>query len=216
MDIKTRLENEILFNGSNQTIRILKKSKIFSIEDFIYLDIRLIGRIEKSKLRALQKILKYKYLNIPLIMDVLLEKEYSSDCLKDPHLFEIRKDIRTLGFVCNTPFSICARTLIEKNGTCKLIDILLKVLEESTILENITIKGTDKSILNFYIEYYNSHIITENLKSANGENNREILVALKSELTCLVNQRNELDEKTSDLEQQISTLEGGTVINGRN
>ena len=165
MNLKIRLENEILFNESNQIIRILNKSKIFTIEDFINFDIRLIGKIEKAKLRALQKILKYKYLNIPLNMDDLLEKEYNSDCIKDPHLLEIRKEIKTLGIIYNTPFSKCAHILIEKNGSCKLIDLLRKVLKESTLFETFIISGTDKTILNFYIDYYNSYTINQNLDS---------------------------------------------------
>ena len=70
-------------------------------------------------------------------------------------------------------------------------------------------KSSLNSLKEFYIEYYNIHSVTQSL------DDREILVALKNELACLRAKKIELDEKISSLEQQISTLEGGNVTNGR-
>ena len=203
MDLKTRLEDESIFAKKYQagmTIKTLNEKGIFTVEDFINCDIaKVIHSSSRKQLFAFQKILKYKYLGEPLAMDIILEKEYPDEIIIDR---DLKRDIIKLGFGSYGFYSL-AKEILNKKGSCKMIDIILRLDDKFDFLKE------------FYIEYYNTQILKENVEEAPVESDKNSLDTLKNELVGLLNQRNALDTKIASLLEQINTLEGGKTNNAR-
>lgn len=204
MDLKTKLGEDGIFGKmerGKQIVTTLNKKGIFTVEDFINSDIDQIASHAdvRKNYRAYQEILKYKYLGIPLTMDVLFEKQ----CLKGRAL---EKDMGRLGFASYGAYAWerdITRISIENGGKCRYIDLLKELGSKFEYL-------TD-----FYIEYYNTQIKKENKEEELIENEKDSLDTLKNELVGLLNQRNALDAKIASLLEQINTLEGGKTNNAR-
>lgn len=229
MDIKTRLENEDLFDSQNakgkNRIISLNEHGIFTIEDFINCDIANITKT--SYLRryyiAIQHALKYKYKGEPLVSDVLLDKEFEIDRVKFG--LGVSSNFRIgamgkLGFEVY-PSTRIAKKILEnkmkenddyyqhsaaKNGGFKQDSYKVSIIE---ILKAITQSG-DK-LAQFYVEYHEKKELEERQQVIS----TETLEKLKSEIVLLTTQRDELDERIRQLTEQVHMLEGGSIINGR-
>lgn len=107
MDLKTELSKESIFIEKSQsviTINNLNKKGIYTIEDFINNDVEKITKTPTTRktYRAIQKILRYKYLGEPLVLDIILDKEYDAKTSKN----QITNDLVTLGFYwCEKKYS---------------------------------------------------------------------------------------------------------------
>lgn len=207
MNIKNRLEEELLFSeklASTQTIKYLNNKGIYTIEEFINcnVDQTLSTSNSKEMYRAYQKILRYKYLREPLIVDVILERKYYDRF--DGYGGRFDKDIRILGF--NRSYWSYANSIIEKIGPCRLIDIFSFMISEYSI-------GT--YLIKFYVDYYNNQVKKEKIEEKVIENDKDVLDSLKNELVFLLNKKNELDTEISLLLDKINTLEGGKINNAR-
>ena len=211
MNLKTKLSDESIFYKkvqSNIAINRLNSKGIHTVEDFINGDVEKMTTSPRTRkvFRALQKILRYKYLNEPLILDIILEKEYDDKTLE----CQLSKDLASLGFEVYHPEEL-AKKYLKKHGTCKMIDLLLT----KTIFD---VYDTYE-LRNFYIEYYNAQMKKKkdekNETSHNIVENKEELEILKNELMVLLDQRDALDIKISSLLEQINTLEGSKNNNAR-
>lgn len=228
MDIKTRLENEDLFDSQNvkgkNRITSLNEHGIFTVEDFINCDI--VNITKTSYLRryyiAIQHALKYKYKGEPLVSDVLLDKEFEFDRTKFG--LGVSSNYRIgimekLGFKVD-PSTRIAKKIVEnkmkanddyyqhsaaKNGGFKQDSYKVSIIE---ILKSIAQSG-DK-LAQFYVEYKEKQELEEKQQTSS-----ETLQKLKSEIVLLTTQRDELDERIRQLMEQVQTLEGGNIVNGR-
>lgn len=206
MDLKTKLCDESIFSerpyGIGITNRLVVKG-IHTVEDFINCDIHQMSGSPgtQKQFRAFQKILRYKYLDEPLTTDILLEKEYNNE---EKIEFALRKDMIKLGF-SEYCFNGLAKEILDKNGSCKMIDIISSLDEKFDYLKD------------FYVAYYNTQKRkeNENKEEESIDNDKKSLDTLKNELVCLLNQRNELDTKISSLLEQINTRQGGKTNNAR-
>lgn len=208
MDIKTRLEEEDIFAKRKKpapVIDSLNKRGIYTVEDYINYDVEqnFYDSVRRKEFRAFQKILRYKYLGEPLLLDVILEKEISNETenIRKFHQ-DVERNLMILGF--NFPGGLYAKKMIAQTGSCKIIDIILNDAPERYDF-----------LKDFYIEYYNTKIKKENKEEIPVESDKGSLDTLKSELVSLLNQRNSLDTKISLLLEQINTLEGGKTNNAR-
>lgn len=208
MDLITRLENEPIFFSQmikgKKRIEKLNKKGVFTIEDFINCDVEQLTSTDYliKQYRAFQHILRYKYLNMPLVLDIILDKEYN----EIKFFSQFSRDLVKLGFG-EVIFSNLAERLRKEDPSkpIKMIDLLKTI--------SIYVKNYQyQSLAQFYVDYYDQEI----LKQPNHNISTHSIEELKNQLTVLLIQRNELDSKISAIEQQISTLEGGTVTNGRN
>lgn len=203
MDLKTRLENELIFAKiphANLVISGFNEKGIFTVEDFINYDIEQIKSYSMRKqYSAFQKILKYKYLGESFTMDIILEREYNDEAQIFCNLY---RDITKLGFG-NYHFELLAKEILNKKGSCKMIDIISKMSEKFDYLKK------------FYIEYYDTQMKKENIEKVSVDSDKKSLDTLKNELVSLLNQRNILDTRIALLLEQINTLEGGKTNNAR-
>lgn len=196
MDLKTKLEDEILFSEEKSLFfKHLNEKGIYTIEDYINADL---GRTyQRIKHRGFQGILRYKYLDEPLVVDILLKRKYGRE-----EINLIIQDMRKLGFeMYHKSLYNLIKDLNPEKDYVKMIDIINKL---SYYTGYINIK-------NFYIEYYNNVTKQENV----GKDEKETLESLKNELTNLIKRRNELDSKISSLLEQVNALEGEQNVNGR-
>lgn len=228
MDIKTRLENEELFgyqpNVGKKRIVALNNKGIFTVEDFINCDITNITTTSYMRRYyiAVQHVLKYKYEDEPLVLDVLFDKEYKigrERCgLGAPFKLHIGGATK-IGFE-NSTFSEIAKKLLKhkmienddyyqhsavKNGGFKKDSYNVSIIE---ILKALAQSG-DK-LAQFYVDYYEKQILEEKPQTSS-----ETLEKLKNEIVLLTTKRDELDEKIYQLKEQVQTLEGGNIVNGR-
>ena len=203
MDLKTRLENELIFAKiphANLVISGFNEKGIFTVEDFINYDIEQIKSYStRKRYSAFQKILKYKYLGEPFTMDIILEREYNDEAQIFCNLY---RDTTKLGFG-DYHFELLAKEILNKKGSCKMIDIISIMSEKFDFLKK------------FYIEYYDSQMKKENIEKVSIDSDKKSLNTLKNELVSLLNQRNILDTKIALLLEQINTLEGGKTNNAR-
>lgn len=197
-DTKINLNEEALFAEKPyvmRTINTLNKKGIFTVEEFINTDSRDLATDgnRRKQFRAFQEILKYKYLGTPMVIDVLLDKEYTST--ND----SISNDLVTLGFG-NSLWDGMAENFYKSKGPFKIIDFIMELDNSFDYLKF------------FYIEYYNSNNKLRK-KNINGstpsyDKDKDYLESLKNELVNVLLQRKKLDEHISLLLAQISKLEG--------
>ena len=224
MDIKTRLENEELFsfqpNIGKKRIIALNNKGIFTIEDFLNSDVAHITTTSymRKYYIAVQHILKYKYKGEPLVLDVLLDKEYEVSREKyglNPSFEPIIANAPKLGFKPRS-FSQIARHILAlkmiknddysaKNDGYKQNYYTVSIFE---ILKGLALAG-DK-LAQFYVEYHEKQELENKQQTSS-----ETLKKIKKEIDLLTSQENELDQKIYQLEKQVQTLEGGNIVNGR-
>ena len=201
MDIKTKLEEDIMFSKNPGVVKMFNSKGIFTIEDFINCDIEITfsGIDTINKFRGRQDILKYKYLGTPLLSDILLEKEYSNSTLR-----QALRDYTRLGFEPNKVLINIGASLIAEKRTCTMMELI-----------NFTPVMNCHYLQEFYKEYYKNHNKVDIMVNENIETVKKSVDNLKLELVSLVNKRNELDTKIVLLTEQINTLEGDSVTNGK-
>lgn len=231
MDIKTRLENEDLFDSQDaickKRIISLNERGIFTVEDFINCDIASITKT--SYLRkyyiAIQHVLKYKYKGEPLALDVLLDKEFEIRRSVYGYGYETFSQVkiriaRNLGFESSRAGRIAKEIVkkkaidnddyyphsADKNGGFKQDSYNVSIME---ILKAIAQSG-DK-LAQFYVDYKDKIELEERQQQTSSET----LEKLKSEIVLLTTQREELDKKIRQLTEQVQILEGGGIVNGR-
>lgn len=237
MDIKTRLENEELFgyqpNIGQKRIIALNKKGIFTIEDFINCDAFNITTTSHKKkyYLALQHALKYKYKGEPLVLDVLLDKEYEISremCGFGSHSYNRIKidDVIKLGFE-GYDISRIAKDILEnkmkknndyyphdisKNGGIKREFYSISIMEIIKVLA----QSGDK-LAQFYVDYKENVDCQEKIEfeESQKQSSSETLETLKSTIILLTAQRDELDKKINQLTEQVNTLEGGNIVNGK-
>lgn len=210
MDLNTKLEDEVLFSanesGCKRRVGILKKKGIFTIEDFINTDIdSLISTKEIAiQFKALQKILRYKYLGETLVQDVILDNKYNKDMIG-----KLYNDLCRLGFYKASygyRFKEIVYSVVTRNESdnLKILDFLREIALKST-------SSQAKVIAQFYVDYYD-----KNLNKQQDENiSPGSIEDLKKQLVTLVAQVNKLNDKMAELIEQVNSLEGGSITNGR-
>ena len=92
-----------------------------------------------------------------------------------------------------------------KSGGFKQDSYRVSIIE---ILKRLAISG-DK-LAQFYVEYHEKQELEEKQQTSS-----ETLEKLKSEIVFLTTQRDELDKRICQLMEQVQTLEGGNIVNGR-
>ena len=227
MNIKTRLLNEELFGyqpyiGERRAIALNIKG-IFTIEDFINCDVFTLAT--NSYLRnyylALQHVLKYKYLGTPLVNDILLDTVYRVDREKCKSNCEfVIYNAKKLGFDYKK-FSKVAKEILDlkvaensdyhpfnpdENGFSNYWCYELPTIE---ILQKLA-DGGDK-LAQFYVSYQNKKKYYEEKTL---EAKQEAIFKLKCEMTALLMDRDEINEKIHQVKEQLKDLERDN-INGR-
>lgn len=216
------LEDEDLFmpNLYEQDRRLyikrLKQKGITTVGDFINTDISDLTKRQHSYTRygikSSYRILKYKYQGKKIVEDVYLDETIREDDFnvisKDGKVeYDCPKmdDLFNLGFTYSYSSDIDKFYkdiyMETKEKEIPAIDIIKKIMEKFSCSTN-TIIGT------FYINYYKKEFMSS-------KSNVEDLATMKNELYELVNQRNSLDLKISQLAEQIKALEGGKITNAR-
>ena len=236
MDIKDRLESIDLFEpqsatGKNRIISLNNKG-IFTVEDFINCDIDGLTKTSyiRREYKAIQHVLRYKYKGEPLVLDVLLDKSFSlrrSDVMgltTTPYFNAIEKSFRRIGLGGLTASHIAIKLAKEKmvdnhdfysydavDGKFKKDKYEVLVID---ILKHMAQKGS--KLAKFYVEYQEKKELEERQQHSPSEHNSsEVLENLKSTIVLLTSQRDALDEKIRQLTEQVQTLEGGSIVNGR-
>ena len=203
MNTKIKLQDEPVFLGRNSLFfQTLNQKGIYTVEDYINADIEQImtSTQTRNKVRAYKRILKYKYLGEPLVVDVLLDKQY--------HLYgsdkEMISDVKHLGFD-----GLYCDGIRERYSTnyshIKMISIVLGMVSKYS--------KRNAGLVNFYEDYYYTKI--KNQETNEIASDKDSLDSLKNELVSLINKRNELETQISSLLEQINTLEGGKSVNAR-
>lgn len=195
MDIRTKLEDEIIFSeraNSKRQIDTFKKKGIYTVEDFINCDIEKIFYSFEAweRFRGIKDILKYKYLGQPLTINNILDYEYSDKTQIEKSLW---RQITRLGFAPYN-YNYIAEQLINKNGSCKVIDVISHIPDEHGSLKE------------FYLEYY-SRVKNLDDEELSNEARKNYLETLKNEVNTLLIYKNELDVKLSSLLEQIAIFE---------
>lgn len=228
MDLNTKLRYEELFKiclesaGPYQTkvnldITNLAKKNIFTVGDFLNTDVDKMttNKYKRKIYRIVKDILNNKYNGIKMVRDVVLERTLTKEDFQETIWRLLYEE---LGIIVSTKTAdnLLAR---EFGESVKVIDVL-KII---SIIEYDL--PSAKSLTDFYIAYYekenvNSSYIVENNTAQNNcvENDivkeKTTVESLKDELIRLLNQRNALDMKISELLNQVNALEGGKT-NGR-
>lgn len=231
MDLSTKLRDEELFKiciesaGSYRTkanldITNLEKKNIITVGDFLNADVDIMttNKGKRRIYRIVKDILNNKYNGIKMLRDVVLERTLTKEEFQE----SIWRLLYELGLNLSktTGDNLLA---IEFGESVKVIEVLKEISRIEYDEPSV------KSLTDFYIAYYEkeikkenvnlSHIIENNTAQNNGVENdiveeKTTVESLKEELIRLLNQRNALDMKISELLNQVNALEGGKT-NGR-
>ena len=203
MDIKKRLENEEFVGiAGNKKLRIkyLNENNIYTIEEFLNCDINLLyhSKESKTKVKIEKDILRYKYLQEPMVRDTLLTSDITiSD--KEKCKYTMINALENLGFGnfsrVNRYFNEIAFNKVFNNASAsiKIIDYLkCCLLDESDINYNL---------ISFYVNYYDTIIYNRKITIKND------LQRMKDELVKLVLERKRLDKSIEKLTDEIEKEE---------
>lgn len=203
MDIKKRLENEEFVGiAGNKKLRIkyLNENNIYTIEEFLNCDINLLyhSKESKTKVKIEKDILRYKYLQEPMVRDTLLTSDITiSD--KEKCKYTMINALENLGFGnfsrVNRYFNEIAFNKVFNNASAsiKIIDYLkCCLLDESDINYNL---------ISFYVNYYDTIIYNRKITIKND------LQRMKDELVKLVLERKRLDKSIEKLTTEIEKEE---------
>lgn len=222
MDIKTELKNDTLLfiPAENQVsaasmIRYLNSRGITTIEDLINCDANFFRGNTKIQYRPIIEVYRHEFLGEPLVIDILLEKEYEySD---DGHR-ECENDIRRLGLRGNIDkyFPRYISRLERKFGPRfeqdESIDIDKKISMEK-LLHDGAIKRYAIDLAGYYLRYIEQ-------KRKEQQSNKEIddsttLSDLKKQFQSLLEMRDNLDEQIKSIQESIERIERGESGNVR-
>ena len=232
MNENIRLEDEeLLFVGLDpaRRIKILNDMGIFTVKDFldtdevVLLGLKTNGRTKNSFV-VYHQILKYKYRGQKMVRDVYLDKEYhrGTSAPSDSKKYVLAKEslyvaIRDLGLYDQYIQHLNAHEfhkLYEQDQ--------ISMIEAIKLISQIVPKY--KKLCDFYIEYYQKEIKKspeldsnelDSLKNQLVELDSNELDSLKNQLVELVRQKAVLDSEIARLVEQVNTLEGGNITNGR-
>lgn len=224
MDINTNLkDDEFLFpktekiktskkkNASGIIVATLNRKNIQTVGDLINYDPKQFSGANRYYFRALAQILRYKYLNIELINDVLLESKYTHS-LEDQR--KLAKDLKKLGFSRYLSLREVEAAL-EKFLMSQQSDIVTMedVLESDSIFLNRildTLGNTD--FKGFYLDYLKAKREKDKLEQKG--TTKETLENLKAQLKALAALRTDLDKQIQEVQEKINVL-GGLQNHGR-
>ena len=217
MSLDTKIRDEKLFKiivtsandinvNVHSYISFLEKKNIITVEDFLNTDFDSMKIQIRTRMmyRIIKDVLNYKYNGIKMVRDVELEKIITKD--------QFQNSFWMILFNIGLKISSDTRHILYKldfGESIKLIDVLKEV---SKIEKE---RSAVKELTDFYIEYYENEIQKEFNSSCNGiVEEKTTIASLKDELVRLLNQRNALDKKISELLEQVNALEG-EITNGR-
>ena len=208
---KIELEKTNLFSKDSYAINnILKKFNIKTVKDFldaydIIVNKKFITNDNRNEIKGLTDLLKFKYLDIPIISDAYLDTILESHYYDDYIFIDWPKNsLSRMGFnniECRTIDSF-AKTHIKKNIT--IYNIFLAYIKyeykksninsnNSVILEKILL------LINSYKKRREDEIIFNNRKKE--------LNLLKLELKNLLIRKNEINIKIEDVKKKIYMIE---------
>ena len=218
LNIKTSLrEDGVIFKNlrASDYDNLGRYYNIKTVEQFINHDFHEDGltSVTICKYEAVQNVLKYAYLGLPLKHGELLDKKYSDYELnyrEGKELFrEIRYDLITLGFTGNRT-SDDIRSYIEKKYSEKQYDISLIgfiryncSFSQGYSHSKISIP---RSLLKFYLNYYDENLKNKEESSLDVTYDN-ILDLLKRERYDLIKIRDSFNEKIDKLTEKIEYLE---------
>ena len=146
----------------------------------------------RRELSAFINLMKYKYLNVPITNDYLLERKIATT------EYTIDETLINLGFP-----SLCIKDLksqIKMQGSevlsFKVIDFFKRIINQGLCLDQT------RKIIEIYLDSYN-----KNNQVINLDNNSEALVILKKQLEKLVVMRDNLDLEITNLKEQIEKID---------
>lgn len=199
MDIKKRLENEEFVGiAGNKKLRIkyLNENNIYTIEEFLNCDINLLYHSKESKTKVMieKDILRYKYLQEPMVRDTLLTSDINiSD--KEKCKYTMINALENLGFGnfsrVNRYFNEIAFNKVFNNAS-----VSIKIID---YLKCCLLDGSDinYNLISFYVNYYDTIIYNRRITIKND------LQRMKDELVELVLERKRLDKSIEKLTDEI-------------
>ncbi len=189
-------EEPVLRQLKSTRMTILTKHGILTIEDFINADIDSITNTVgiREQFIALQKILRYKYMNESLPQSILLDCAYKKYLHPDRVMI---KYFRELGF-----YNDFGDRFSEDND--KIIDVLRKCVM------NPDAGGYIKELAQFYIDYYDKEKENEHSLDA-----VETIKNLKKEMLSLTSQIAQLNDKINSLAERLASFEEEETKYGR-
>ena len=225
MNENIQLEDEELFlanldyRNREQIIKKYKQRGINTIGDFINTDISDLTKrhheFTKYVIKTSYKMLKYKYQGKRMAEDVYLDETIKEDDFyihsSDGSIeYDCQKiyNLLSLGFIHS---SYSANKFLEeiyneiKGKEISAIEIIKRIIEDR---KDRIGSPSNAEIGKFYLDYYKKEFM-------NSKDSVETLTSLKKELSDLLTEREMLDSRISQLTDQINSLEGGNITNGR-
>lgn len=221
---KMLIKDSEFYRHDSSYTSTLRKHNITTVEQLF--DDELISKISqkcqrstRQQLNTFISLLKYKFLNIPLCNDALLDKKidiYASKDLKCDHLqLEDSKYPLHIGEFLGISYvygSWLKNKFITKENILdvKLTDGKITVIEFLRYISNNL--GNDKKIKPAIVAYIESY--DNNSKINKVDINLDTITNLKNQLSELVKMRDNIDMQIVDLQQQINALSNNEVKDG--
>ena len=217
MNIKTRLEDDtVLYSyldnkSRNTTFRHINALGVYTIEDFLNMDISDFPGASIKTYFAVQQVFKCAYLNEELPYEQVIRKEYAIDYAG---YLEASKDLSLIGITGYKPNkinSILSNDGFDKKTTDSVsMETILKAVIEYK--ENKGIKGC---LARFYINHIHGQKKNSTKKELNSINNSFELRYIKEKIHIMTSLRDELDKCLIELKKKADKLENGKCANAK-
>lgn len=226
MDIKTRLEDDTIlfadFNNNTSRTNVLTSLNnvgVYTVEDLINADASIFPAQSRKLYTAMAHVFRKAYLNQDLVYDVLFQKEYEVKKIGYSNESELPNDLLRLGVIKGTIQTIKYHLLFDLGLSEGYPNPTVTI---EYLLREKGMNASGPNLRRFYLNYIdekkkleqssNEQIIPE----SNVENvDSSSLTSLKVQLQTLIAMKQGLEKQIDTLQNQIATLEGGSINNGR-
>lgn len=204
MNLNIKLEDEAIFEGQpriGQMMVAFHKWGIYTVNDFLNYNIH---DLRSPRSIAFARILRYKYLNEPLMLDKTLVREYEKRQIKADTKsvkFDVIAAFESLGFIRYSTFKLydMLKDMACFNEFVRIIDVINSLPDEFGYI----------GLKTFYIDYY-LKMDKDYERLAEKQKLQEIRDELKdaqTQLDSLAKRRDELDAKIAQLQDENNVLE---------
>ena len=217
MNIKTRLENDtVLYSYLDHksritTFRHINALGVYTIEDFLNMDISDFPGASMKTYFAVQQVFKCAYLGEDLVYDETIRKKYTVDYAG---YLEASKDLSLIGITGYAPNKI--NIMLKEDGfDKKTVD---SVSMETILKAAINFKekrGIKGCLANFYINRIHGKKKNSTKKELNVIDSAYELRYIKEKIQAMEELRNELNQQIVELKKKVDKLENGKCASAK-
>lgn len=199
--------SELITEGSKTIINFLKYNNIETLEQLLNIDETSLLKYDKLpltykyELKGLIDLLKYKYLNIPLIYDSYLEQELTSKDYGNGYIFINWPNniLSRMGFNQTECKDINQFATLYYKNRITILDIFKKYIEDNI---DTYLTSSIKEKMSLHISSYKNN----KLELIKNETNTQTYISLKKELKKLIEEKQKLEEQILFIQKQIIEL----------